>query len=145
MERTFVMIKPDGVKRGLVGRILQRYEQKGLRLVKARLMEVSRELAEKHYGEHRSKPFFHELIDYITSGPVFAMVLEGNKAISIVRLLNGATKVEDALPGTIRGDFAVSTTENLVHGSDSAASAEREISLWFPDDSTSSLSASDCL
>jgi nucleoside-diphosphate kinase len=145
MERTFVMIKPDGVKRGLIGTILQRYEQKGLRIIQARLMKVSRVLAEKHYQEHRSKPFFPELIDYITSGPVFAMVLEGNKAVSTVRLLNGATKVEDALPGTIRGDFAISTTENLVHGSDSAESAEREISLWFPDAFTSSSSASDCL
>ncbi|MDI3481851.1 MAG: nucleoside-diphosphate kinase [Tepidanaerobacteraceae bacterium] len=133
-EKTFVLIKPDGVKRGLVGAILQRYEQKGLRIIKAKLIQASKELAEKHYQEHSSKPFFPELIDYITSGPVFAMVLEGDKAVSLVRLLNGATKVEEALPGTIRGDFATSTTENLVHGSDSAESAEREISLWFPDD-----------
>ncbi|MCR4429894.1 MAG: nucleoside-diphosphate kinase [Tepidanaerobacteraceae bacterium] len=134
LEKTFAMVKPDGVKRGLVGTILQRYEQKGLRIIKAKLMKASKELAEKHYHEHSSKPFFPDLIDYITSGPVFAMVLEGDKAISLVRLLNGATKVEEALPGSIRGDFATSTTENLVHGSDSAASAEREISLWFPDE-----------
>lgn len=134
LEKTFAMVKPDGVKRGLVGTILQRYEQKGLRIIKAKLMKASKELAEKHYQEHSSKPFFPDLIDYITSGPVFAMVLEGDKAVSLVRLLNGATKVEEALPGTIRGDFATSTTENLVHGSDSAASAEREISLWFPDE-----------
>lgn len=133
MERTFVMIKPDGVKRGLVGAILQRYEQKGLKLVAAKLVTVSKELAEEHYREHSSKPFFKELIEYITSGPVFAMVLEGENAIQLVRLLNGATKVEEALPGTIRGDFATSTTHNLVHGSDSPESARREISLWFPE------------
>lgn len=133
MERTFVMIKPDGVRRGLVGTILQRYEQKGLRIVDAKFMKVPRKLAEEHYREHRSKPFFSDLINYITSGPVFAMVLEGEKAVSLVRLLNGATRVEEALPGTIRGDFATSTTENLVHGSDSVENAEREISLWFCD------------
>ncbi|WP_422449101.1 nucleoside-diphosphate kinase [Thermoanaerobacterium sp. DL9XJH110] len=133
MERTFVMIKPDGVKRGLTGAILQRYEQKGLRIIAAKLVNVSRELAEKHYQEHASKPFFAELIDYITSGPVFAMVLEGPQAVKLVRLLNGATKVEEALPGTIRGDFATSTTKNLVHGSDSIESAKREIAIWFPE------------
>jgi nucleoside-diphosphate kinase len=133
MERTFVMIKPDGVKRGLTGTILQRYEQKGLRIIAAKLVSVSRELAEKHYQEHASKPFFAELIDYITSGPVFAMVLEGYQAVKLVRLLNGATKVEEALPGTIRGDFATSTTKNLVHGSDSVESAKREIAIWFPE------------
>ncbi|ADL08386.1 nucleoside-diphosphate kinase [Thermosediminibacter oceani] len=133
MERTFVMIKPDGVKRGLVGTILQRYEQKGLTLVAAKLLTVSRQLAEEHYREHSSKPFFRELVDYITSGPVFAMVLEGENAIKLVRLLNGATKVEEALPGTIRGDFATSTTHNLVHASDSPENARREINLWFPE------------
>lgn len=133
MERTFVMVKPDGVKRGLIGAILQRYEQKGLKLVAAKLVNVSRELAEEHYREHASKPFFNELIEYITSGPVFAMVLEGENAIKLVRLLNGATKVEEALPGTIRGDFATSTTHNLVHASDSPESARREIKLWFPE------------
>ncbi|MCF6096438.1 nucleoside-diphosphate kinase [Thermovorax subterraneus] len=133
MEKTFVMIKPDGVKRGLVGAILQRYEQKGLKLVAAKLTNVSKELAEEHYREHSSKPFFNELVEYITSGPVFAMVLEGENAIKLVRLLNGATKVEEALPGTIRGDFATSTTHNLVHASDSPESACREIKLWFPE------------
>jgi nucleoside-diphosphate kinase len=127
------MVKPDGVKRGLIGAILQRYEQKGLKLVAAKLVNVSRELAEEHYREHASKPFFNELIEYITSGPVFAMVLEGENAIKLVRLLNGATKVEEALPGTIRGDFATSTTHNLVHASDSPESARREIKLWFPE------------
>jgi nucleoside-diphosphate kinase len=133
MERTFAMIKPDGTKRNLIGTVIQRYEQKGLKIVAAKLVNVTRELAKKHYEEHTSKPFFGELIDYITSGPVFAMVLEGNNAIKLVRLLNGATKVEEAQPGTIRGDFATSTTENLVHGSDSVESAEREIALWFPE------------
>lgn len=133
MEKTFAMVKPDGVQRGLVGTILQRYEQKGLKLVAAKLMNASRELAEEHYREHASKSFFNELIEYITSGPVFAMVLEGENAIKLVRLLNGATKVEEALPGTIRGDFATSTTCNLVHASDSPESASREIKLWFPE------------
>jgi len=133
MERTFVMIKPDGVKRGLVGEIISRYERKGLRLISAKLMQASAELAEKHYEEHVSKPFFPELVEYITSGPVFVMVLEGDKAVSLVRMINGATRVEDALPGTIRGDFATSTTHNLVHGSDSIESAKREIALWFPE------------
>ena len=133
MERTFVMIKPDGVKRGLVGEIISRYERKGLRLISAKLMQASAELAEKHYEEHVSKPFFPELVEYITSGPVFVMVLEGDKAVSLVRMINGATRVEDALPGTIRGDFATSTTHNLVHGSDSIESAKREIAIWFPE------------
>jgi nucleoside-diphosphate kinase len=133
MERTFIMIKPDGVKRGLIGIILQKYENKGLKIIAAKLMDVPKELAQRHYYEHASKPFFNELIEYIGSGPVFAAVLEGNKAVTIVRLLNGATKVEDALPGTIRGDLAISTTENLVHGSDSIDSAKREIVLWFPE------------
>ena len=131
MEKTFVMIKPDGIRRGLAGNIIQRYEQKGLKIIAARLMAVSGELAQKHYAEHASKPFFPELIAYITSGPVMAMVLEGPNAIKLARLINGATRVEEALPGTIRGDFAASTTENLVHASDKPETAEREISLWF--------------
>jgi nucleoside-diphosphate kinase len=133
MEKTFVMIKPDGIKRGLVGEIINRYERKGLKIVAAKLMKVTKDMAREHYREHAEKPFFAELIEYITSAPVFAMILEGDKAISLVRLINGATKVEDALPGTIRGDFATSTTENLVHGSDSTESAGREIALWFPE------------
>jgi len=133
MEKTFVMIKPDGIKRGLVGKIIQRYEQKGLKIIAAKLVNVTEDLAKKHYSEHASKPFFPELIDYITSGPVLAMVLVGQNAIKLARIINGATKVEDALPGTIRGDFATSTTENLVHASDSLESANREISLWFPE------------
>jgi len=133
MEKTFVMIKPDGLKRGLVGKIIQRYEQKGLKIIAVKLVNVTKDLAYKHYAEHSSKPFFPELIAYITSGPVLAMILEGPNAIKLARLINGATKVEDALPGTIRGDFATSTTENLVHASDSSESAKREISLWFPE------------
>lgn len=129
MERTFVMIKPDGIRRGLAGSIIQRYEQKGMRIIAAELMQVSEELAQKHYTEHTSKAFFPELLAYITSGPVMAMVLEGHNAIKLVRLINGATR---AMPGTIRGDFAASTTENLVHASDSQTSAKREIALWFP-------------
>lgn len=126
------MIKPDGIKRGLTGNIIQRYEQKGLKIIAAKLCNVTKELAEKHYYEHISKPFFGELIAYITSGPVMAMVVEGDNAIKLARILNGATRVEEAMPGTIRGDFATSTTKNLVHASDSAESAKREISLWFP-------------
>lgn len=133
MEKTFVMIKPDGIKRGLVGRIIERYEQKGLKISAAKLVNATIDLAEKHYAEHASKPFFSELISYITSGPVMAMVLEGPGAIKLARIINGATKVEDALPGTIRGDFATSTTENLVHASDSLESPQREIALWFPE------------
>jgi nucleoside-diphosphate kinase len=132
MEKTFVMIKPDGIRRGLVGNIIQRYEQKGLKPIAAKLIKVSEELARKHYAEHVTKPFFPELIAYITSGPVMAMVLEGPNAIKLARLINGATRVEEALPGTIRGDFAASTTENLVHASDTPESAEREIAIWFP-------------
>ncbi|HHY41233.1 MAG TPA: nucleoside-diphosphate kinase [Thermoanaerobacterales bacterium] len=133
MEKTFVMIKPDGIRRGLVGNIITRYEQKGLKITALKLMQVSEELAKKHYAEHVSKPFFPELIAYLTSGPVIAMVLEGPNAIKLARLINGATKVEDAMPGTIRGDYATSTTENLVHAADSPESATREIALWFPD------------
>ncbi|HHV18883.1 MAG TPA: nucleoside-diphosphate kinase [Thermoanaerobacterales bacterium] len=131
MEKTFVMIKPDGIRRGLAGKIIQRYEQKGLKIIAARLMAVSDELAQMHYAEHTSRPFFPELIAYITSGPVMAMVLEGPNAIKLARLINGATRVEEALPGTIRGDFATSTTENLVHASDKPESARREIALWL--------------
>jgi len=133
MEKTFVMIKPDGIRRGLVGNIITRYEQKGLKITALKLMQVSEELAKKHYAEHVSKPFFPELIAYLTSGPVIAMVLEGPNAIKLARLINGATKVEDAMPGTIRGDYATSTTENLVHAADSPESATREIAHWFPD------------
>ncbi|MDI3517973.1 MAG: nucleoside-diphosphate kinase [Caldanaerobacter sp.] len=133
MEVTLAIVKPDGVKRGLIREILKRYENKGLRLKAAKVVTPSIELLEKHYEEHKGKPFFKSLIEYMSSGPVFAMVLEGENAVKLVRMINGATKVEDALPGTIRGDFASSTTYNVVHGSDSVESAKREIALWFPE------------
>ncbi|NLZ39127.1 MAG: nucleoside-diphosphate kinase [Firmicutes bacterium] len=131
MERTFVMVKPDGVQRGLIGEVIKRFEQKGLKLVGLKLMQVSQELAAKHYGEHQGKPFYDELIDFITSGPVVAMVWEGLNAISVVRTMMGQTNPASAAPGTIRGDFAMYLGNNVVHGSDSEASAEREIKLFF--------------
>jgi nucleoside-diphosphate kinase len=133
-NRTFVMCKPDAVERGLVGEIISRLERKGLTLVAAELRTVSTQLAEEHYAEHQSKPFFRDLVDFLTRSPVFAMVVEGPEESTylLVRKLVGATKVEDAEPGTIRGDFATITTENLVHASDGHESAAREIALWFP-------------
>lgn len=131
MERTFIMVKPDGVQRGLIGEIVNRFERKGFKLVAGKFTIVSREQAEFHYAEHNEKPFFGELVDFITSGPVFAMVWEGDDVISLSRMLIGKTKVIDALPGTIRGDFASHTNFNLVHGSDSFESASREISNMF--------------
>lgn len=130
-ERTFVMVKPDGVQRGLVGAIIQRFEQKGLKLVGLKLMQINRELAERHYGEHVGKPFFAALVDYITSGPVVAMVLEGKNAVSTVRDMMGATNPLQAAPGTIRGTYGMDIGRNVIHGSDSPASAEREINLFF--------------
>ncbi|MGC5324563.1 nucleoside-diphosphate kinase [Brevibacillus sp. SYSU BS000544] len=131
MEKTFVMIKPDGVQRNLIGEIVARFERKGFTLVGGKLMIVSRELAEQHYAEHKERPFFGELVDFITSGPVFAMVWQGNNVITTARNMMGKTNPVDAAPGTIRGDFAVSVGMNIIHGSDSAESAEREINLWF--------------
>lgn len=133
MERTLVFIKPDGVKRGLIGEIITRFERKGLRIAAMRMLNVTRELARTHYAEHLEKPFYPVLEKFILSGPVVAMAIEGEKAIEVVRGLMGPTKFIEAAPGTIRGDFALHATENLVHGSDSAASAEREIKLWFGD------------
>lgn len=133
IERTFAMIKPDGVRRGLVGEIIKRYEQKGLRIVAAKLITADRNTVEQHYSELRSRSFFSELVEYILSGPIMVMILEGENAIRLVRMINGATRVEEALPGTIRGDYATSTAENIVHGSDSYENAQREISLWFPE------------
>lgn len=135
MNRTFVMCKPDAVERGLVGEIVTRLERKGLTLVAAELRQVDKALAEEHYAEHAEKPFFGELVAFLTRSPVFAMIVEGpaDNTFSLVRTLVGATKVDDAAPGTIRGDFATTTTENLVHASDSHESAAREIALWFPD------------
>lgn len=134
MERTFVMIKPDGVQRGLIGEIISRFEKKGLKIVAMKMLWIKRELAEEHYAEHKSKPFFNALVDYITSGPVVAMVVEGKNAISVVRTMIGKTNPAEASPGTIRGDFAMDTGRNVVHASDSPASAEREINLFFKAD-----------
>lgn len=131
MERTFVMVKPDGVQRGLAGEVISRFERKGFKIVALKMMRIDRALAEKHYGEHRGKPFFEGLVRFITSGPVVAMVLEGRDVIAGVREMMGATNPAKALPGTIRGTYAVDVGRNVVHGSDSPASAEREISLFF--------------
>jgi nucleoside-diphosphate kinase len=130
-ERTLVLIKPDAVRRGLAGEILRRFEFRGLEIREARLLTVDRALAGEHYAEHAEKPFFGELVEFITSGPTLALVLEGEGAIATVRTTMGATNPADAGPGTIRGDLALSMPDNLVHGSDSAESAARETSLWF--------------
>lgn len=130
-EKTYVMLKPGVLQRRLVGEILGRLEAKGLNLLGLKLMQIPRDLAETHYAEHKGKPFFGDLVTYITSGPVVAMVVGGESAISRVRLLAGATKVEEATPGTIRGDFAAVTTKNIIHASDSTESALREIGLFF--------------
>ncbi len=131
MERTYLMVKPDGVQRGLVGEILNRFEKKGLKIVAAKFMTISKETAENHYGEHKGKKFFDSLISYITSGPVFAMVLEGEGAVAVCRNMMGKTNPQESAPGTIRGDFGMVTGVNLIHGSDSVESAEREISIFF--------------
>lgn len=131
MEKTYLMIKPDGVQRGLIGRIVSRFEDKGFKLVAAKLITITEEQAKKHYAEHEGKDFFPGLVSFITSGPVFAMVWEGDDVISLSRLLIGKTKVGEALPGTIRGDFASHTPLNLIHGSDSPESAAREIANFF--------------
>jgi nucleoside-diphosphate kinase len=133
-ERTLVLIKPDAIKRRLAGEILARFERRGLELRAAKLVRVDRALAEEHYSEHSEKPFFGELVEFITSGPTLALVLEGDGAIAVVRTTMGATNPTDADPGTIRGDLALAMPDNLVHGSDSPESAEREIALWFSDD-----------
>jgi nucleoside-diphosphate kinase len=131
VARTFVMVKPDGVRRGLVGEIIARLERKGLKLLGLKLMRITPELAGAHYAEHRDKPFYPELTAFITSGPVVAMVWEGPRAVEVVRALMGATDPLRAAPGTIRGDFGLALTENVIHGSDSEESAEREIGLFF--------------
>ena len=132
VERTLVLIKPDAVQRALAGEILGRFERRGLKVVEGKLLTVDRGLAEEHYAEHAEKPFFGELVEFITSAPTLALVLEGEGAIGVVRTTMGATNPADSAPGTIRGDLALSMPDNLVHGSDSPDSAEREISLWFP-------------
>jgi len=133
VERTFVMVKPDGVQRNLVGEIIGRFERKGFKLVGMKLMRITPDLAARHYAEHREKPFYNDLISFITSGPVVAMVWEGLNAVSMIREMMGKTNPAEAVPGTIRGDFAINLTKNVIHGSDSLASAKREIGLFFTD------------
>ncbi|MBP8818850.1 MAG: nucleoside-diphosphate kinase [Syntrophomonadaceae bacterium] len=134
MNRTFAMVKPDGVEKGLVGEIISRFEKKGLKIVALKIMKITPELAEKHYGEHKGKPFFADLVNFITSGPVAAMVLQGENVIPTVRTMMGATNPQDAAPGTIRGDFALTIDENIIHGSDSPESAIREIGIFFKEE-----------
>ncbi len=131
-ERTLILVKPDGVGRGLIGEVIGRLERKGLRLLALELRQLDRETAEKHYAEHREKPFFNDLVDFITGGPLVAVVAEGDRAIEAFRGLAGATDPVKATPGTIRGDFALAVQNNVVHGSDSPESATREIGLFFP-------------
>jgi len=133
LERTLVLIKPDALARGLAGEILGRIERRGLQIRAAKLVQLDRALAERHYAEHSEKPFFGELVDFITSAPTLALVVEGESAISVVRATIGATNPAEAAPGTIRGDLALAMPDNLVHGSDSPESAAREIALWFSD------------
>ena len=133
-EKTLVLLKPDAMQRKLAGEILRRFEDRGLDVRAARLLTVDRDLADRHYAEHREKPFFGELVDFITSAPTLALLLEGEGAIAVVRTTMGATDPANAAPGTIRGDLALSMPDNLVHGSDSPESAQREIALWFGDE-----------
>ena len=135
MERTLVLIKPDGVHRGLVGEVTSRLERKGLKLVAARMLLPDPSLVERHYAEHEGKPFYRSLVDFLTSGPVMAMVVAGAQSIAVVRNLVGPTDPAKAPPGTIRGDLGLMVSRNVVHASDSPASADREIALWFPDGS----------
>ena len=137
MERTFLAIKPDGVQRGLVGEIIGRFEAKGFKLVGMKLMTASRELAEQHYGVHKERPFFAGLVDFITSGPLVAMVWEGDGVVASARKMIGATNPLNSEPGTIRGDFAVNVGRNIIHGSDAVETAREEISLWFKDEELS--------
>ena len=133
MEKTFAMVKPDGVQRGLVGKIVQRFEDRGLKICAFKMMKIPKELAERHYAEHVGKGFYEPLLSYITSGPVVCMVLEGENAVACVRAMMGKTNPQDAAPGTIRADFSQVTGRNIVHGSDSSESAKREINLFFND------------
>jgi nucleoside-diphosphate kinase len=133
MERTLILVKPDAFARNLTGEIIARFERKGLRLVALNQMTMDRDLAERHYAEHRGKSFYDELVGFITSGPLVAMVLEGDEAVTAARQVIGATNPLEAAPGSIRGDYAIEVGQNMVHGSDSAESAQREVSLFFPD------------
>lgn len=134
MERTFIMVKPDGVQRGLVGEVISRIEKKGYKIAALKMLKIDEELARKHYAEHIEKPFFPELLAFITSGPAVAMVVEGDGAIAGMRTMMGKTNPKEAAPGTIRGDFGVTMSQNIIHGSDSPESARREISLFFKDE-----------
>lgn len=132
-QRTLVLVKPDGVRRRLIGEVLRRFEAKTFDIVAMKMMTMDEELAKRHYEEHVSKPFFPELLAFITSGPLVAMAVEGEEAVAVIRAMMGVTNPANAAPGTIRGDYGMITTENLVHGSDSPESAERELSLFFPE------------
>jgi nucleoside-diphosphate kinase len=132
MDRTLILVKPDAFARGLTGEIIARFERKGLRIVALQHMTMQREMAEEHYAEHEGKPFFGELVEFITSGPLVAMVLEGEQAVTAARQVIGATNPVEAAPGSIRGDFAIAVGQNMVHGSDSPESAQREAALFFP-------------
>jgi nucleoside-diphosphate kinase len=133
VERTLVLVKPDGMRRGLAGEIVARFERRGLRLRGVRLLKINRALAGRHYAEHKGKPFYEGLVEFITSGPTLALAVEGESAIRVVRSMMGATNPLDSAPGTIRGDLATELSENVVHGSDSKESAKRELALFFPD------------
>ena len=131
MERTFIAVKPDGVQRGLVGEVIRRFEAKGFTLVGLKLVQVSKDLAEQHYGEHKEKPFFAGLVTFITSGPVVAMVWEGKGVVAAARKMIGATNPLNSEPGTLRGDYGIDIGRNIIHGSDAVETAQREIGLWF--------------
>jgi nucleoside-diphosphate kinase len=133
IERSLVLVKPDGVQRLLVGRVLSRFEERGLKLVGLKLLTVSRELAERHYAVHRERPFFARLVAFITAGPLVAVAVEGPDAVAVVRAMVGATRPSEAAPGTIRGDFALEVGQNLIHASDGSETAAAEIALWFPE------------
>jgi nucleoside-diphosphate kinase len=133
MDRTLILVKPDAFERGLTGEIISRFERKGLRMVALKYMTVDEDLAKRHYAEHEGKPFFGELVEFITSGPLVAMVLEGDQAVTAARQVIGATNPLDAAPGSIRGDYAIAVGQNMVHGSDSPESADREAALFFPE------------
>lgn len=143
IQKTYVMLKPDAVGRRLMGKIITRFEEKGLKIVAMKLRMIPEELAREHYGEHKDKPFFEGLIEYITSGPVLTMVIEGDEAISVIRKIVGATNPQEADVGTIRGDFGMDTGRNIIHASDAPESAEREINLFFNEDEIVDYSMSD--
>ncbi len=132
-QKSFVMLKPDAVLRRLAGRIINKFEERGLKIIAAKMLIIQRDLAEQHYGEHSEKPFFKDLVDYITSGPVLALVIEGEECVSLIRKMVGSTNPKESEPGTIRGDYAIDTGRNVIHASDSLKSAKREISLFFSD------------